>query len=96
MTTEYGCVEKYLKKFDLGVDLCIHIMILYFVDTKGGNMTTTKKLGRPTSNPKSHSKRLRMTDEEVQKLEYCTKQTGKTQTDVLMLGLDKVYQELKK
>lgn len=59
-------------------------------------MTTTKKLGRPTSNPKSHSKRLRMTDEEVQKLEYCTKQTGKTQTDVLMLGLDKVYQELKK
>ncbi|MCD3523967.1 hypothetical protein [Streptococcus equi] len=40
-------------------------------------MTTTKKLGRPTSNPKSHSKRLRMTDEEVQKLEYCTKQTGK-------------------
>ncbi|EQL77605.1 hypothetical protein HMPREF1226_0001 [Streptococcus pyogenes UTMEM-1] len=41
-------------------------------------MTTTKKLGRPTSNPKSHSKRLRMTDEEVQKLEYCTKQTGKT------------------
>ncbi len=66
------------------------------MDTKGGNMTTTKKLGRPTSNPKSHSKRLRMTDEEVQKLEYCTKQTGKTQTDILMLGLDKVYQELKK
>lgn len=29
LTTEYGCVEKYLKKFDLGVDLCIHIMILY-------------------------------------------------------------------
>ncbi|SQB31046.1 Uncharacterised protein [Streptococcus dysgalactiae] len=54
-----------------------HNDIIYLWDTKGGNMTTTKKLGRPTSNPKSHSKRLRMTDEEVQKLEYCTKQTGK-------------------
>ncbi|MCS4488400.1 hypothetical protein [Streptococcus sciuri] len=59
-------------------------------------MTTPKKLGRPTSNPKNHSKRLRMTDDEVEKLDFCVKTTGKTQTDILMLGLEKVYQELKK
>ncbi|MCD3520614.1 hypothetical protein KP753_12090 [Streptococcus equi subsp. equi] len=71
-------------------------MILYICGYERRKYDHYQKLGRPTSNPKSHSKRLRMTDEEVQKLEYCTKQTGKTQTDVLMLGLDKVYQELKK
>lgn len=63
---------------------------------KGGIMTTSKKIGRPTTNPKNQSKRIRMTAEQVEKLDYCVKMTGKTQTDIFMLGLEKVYQELKK
>ncbi|MEW4354075.1 hypothetical protein AB1I63_04135 [Streptococcus pneumoniae] len=59
-------------------------------------MTTSKKIGRPTTNPKNQSKRVRMTDEQVEMLEYCVKATGKTQTDILMIGLEKVYHELKK
>ncbi|WP_267247960.1 hypothetical protein [Streptococcus sp. Marseille-Q5986] len=59
-------------------------------------MTTSKKIGRPTSNPKNQSKRLRMTEEQVAMLDYCVQKTGKTQTDILMIGLEKVYQELKK
>ncbi len=59
-------------------------------------MTTSKKIGRPTTNPKNQSKRIRMTDVEVAMLEYCVKVTGKTQTDILMFGLKKVYQDIKK
>lgn len=55
------------------------------------------KVGRPKSeNPRRNNTRLRMTDEEVAMLEYCAEQTGKTKTEILMLGLEKVYNEIKK
>lgn len=55
------------------------------------------KLGRPKSeNPRKNNTRIRMTDDEVAMLEYCAKETGKTKTDVLMLGLKKVYEDIKK
>lgn len=54
------------------------------------------KMGRPTSNPRHNNTRLRMTDEEVEKLNYCVKVTGRTKTDIMMMGLDKIYQELKR
>ncbi|CYU31170.1 hypothetical protein JXX06_09620 [Streptococcus suis] len=59
-------------------------------------MTTSKKIGRPTTDPKNQSKRIRMTETEVAMLDYCVKVTGKTQTDILMMGLEKVYQDIKK
>lgn len=55
------------------------------------------KVGRPKSeNPRRNNTRLRMNDEEVAMLEYCAEQTGKTKTEILMLGLEKVYNEIKK
>lgn len=55
------------------------------------------KVGRPKSgNPRRNNTRLRMTDEEVAMLEYCAEKTGKTKTEILMLGLEKVYNEIKK
>ncbi|ANM47455.1 TPA: hypothetical protein U2D46_002324 [Streptococcus suis] len=55
------------------------------------------KLGRPKSeNPRHHNTRIRMTDDELTMLEYCSKVTGKTKTDILMLGLEKVYKSIKK
>ncbi|HFI0215356.1 TPA: hypothetical protein ACGOVI_000512 [Streptococcus suis] len=54
------------------------------------------KVGRPKSeNPRKNNTRIRMTDEEVAMLEYCAEHTGKTKTEILMLGLDKVYNEIK-
>ena len=53
-------------------------------------------MGRPTSNPKHNNTRIRMTDEQVEMLEYCAKVTGKTKTEIIALGIEKVYQELKK
>ena len=55
------------------------------------------KVGRPKSeNPRRNNTRLRMTDDEVAMLEYCAKITGNSKTEILMLGLQKVYNEIKK
>lgn len=53
--------------------------------------------GRPPSkNPKEHQKRIRMSDEDVEILDYCCKKTGRTQSDIIREGIRKVYSELKK
>lgn len=58
-------------------------------------MAPTK--GRPpVENPKSLQYRLRMTQADAAKLEYCCKATGKTKAEVLREGLDMVYQAVKK
>lgn len=52
--------------------------------------------GRPPSKePKEHQKRIRMSDEDVEILEYCCQKTEMTQSDVIRLGTRKVYAELK-
>jgi predicted DNA-binding protein len=43
---------------------------------------------------KNNQYRLRMTDEELEKLEYCSKLTGLTKADVIRKGIDKVYDEV--
>ncbi len=53
--------------------------------------------GRPPSkDPKIHETRIRMSDSDIMKLEYCCNQTGLTKADVIRKGIDKVYNELKK
>ena len=54
------------------------------------------KTGRPTDNPKKHETRIRMSDNDVEMLEYCCKVTGMTKADVIRQGIKKVYEELKK
>jgi hypothetical protein len=53
-----------------------------------------KKMGRPTTEPKNHVARLRMSDSELHKLEECCRLTEKSKTEILKEGLDKVYQEV--
>lgn len=55
---------------------------------------TKKKMGRPTENPKNIQTRIRMTEEEAQKLEFCAKEMNLTKTDIVILGIEKVYQEI--
>lgn len=52
--------------------------------------------GRPTKNPKKHETRIRMSDEDVALLEYCSKATGKSKSDVIREGIREVYNKLKK
>ena len=53
--------------------------------------------GRPPSkDPKRNDTRMRLTDSEAKKLEYCSKVTGMTKTDVIRKGIDMVYAEVTK
>ncbi len=53
--------------------------------------------GRPPSkDPKIHETRIRMSDNDLLKLEYCCKHTGLTKTDVIRKGIDEVYKQLKR
>ncbi len=57
-----------------------------------------KKMGRPytSGTQKSITKRARMTEQDVGKLQFCCKQLGKTESEIIRLGIEKVYLELKK
>jgi len=52
-------------------------------------------MGRPTKNPKTHETRIRMSDEDVEILEYCCKETGKSRADVIREGIREVYAKIK-
>lgn len=53
--------------------------------------------GRPPSkDPKRNNTRIRLTDDEAEKLEYCSKKTGLTKADVIRKGIDLVYAEVTK
>ena len=52
--------------------------------------------GRPTEDPKVLSTRIRLSENDIVKLEYCTKKTGKKKSEIIREGIDKVYIDLKK
>ena len=54
------------------------------------------KTGRPTNNPKKHETRIRMSDEDILMLEYCSKVTGKSKSDIIREGIKTVYEKIKK
>lgn len=69
-------------------------MLEFCYDKKKGGYMSPKKMGRPTNNPKSNRESFRFSDEDIEKLEYCTKVTGKSKVDIIRIGIDKVYKEL--
>ena len=54
------------------------------------------RTGRPTSNPKTTEIKIRATKEDKEKLVFCCSKTGKTQYQVVMEGIDAVYEKIKK
>lgn len=59
-------------------------------------MNDKKKMGRPTDNPKKYQTRIRMTEEEKQTLEFCADKLNKTKTDIINMGVKKVFEEINK
>lgn len=53
------------------------------------------RTGRPTEDPKNHETRIRMSDRDVEMLEYCCKMTGRTKADIIRDGIREVYERLK-
>lgn len=57
----------------------------------------SSRIGRPPiDNPKSEQIKIRATKEDKELLEKCCREFEKTQYDVVMTGIKKVYEELKK
>jgi hypothetical protein len=63
---------------------------------KKGGQRMTPRTGRPTDNPKRHETRIRMSDKDIEMLNYCCEVTGKTKADIIRIGIRNVYNELKK
>lgn len=55
-----------------------------------------KKMGRPTENPKSYRESFRLSEMDMQKIKFCMEKTGKSKTEIIRMGIEQVYQELKK
>lgn len=53
------------------------------------------RTGRPTDNPKNLNTRVRLSDEDVSILEYCCNETGMKKSEIIRLGIRKVYEEIK-
>lgn len=54
------------------------------------------RTGRPTDGPKKHETRIRMSDKDIEILEYCCQVTGKSRSDIIREGIREVYAKLKK
>ena len=53
------------------------------------------RTGRPTTDPKKHETRIRMSDEDLRLLEICCQKTGLSKADVIRKGIRAVYEEVK-
>ncbi|MBF1006153.1 MAG: hypothetical protein HXK79_03355 [Lachnospiraceae bacterium] len=53
-----------------------------------------KKMGRPTTNPKELNTRIRLSHEDVDMLESCSKKLGVTKAEVIRKGIKMVYDNL--
>ena len=54
------------------------------------------KTGRPTDDPKTLSTRIRLSEEDIKRLEYCSEKTGLTKAEIIRQGIKEVYEKLKK
>lgn len=53
-------------------------------------------MGRPPSkDPKGHRESFRMSDSDIEKLDFCVEKTGMKKVDIIRKGIDLVYKEVK-
>lgn len=54
------------------------------------------RTGRPTTDPRGKNRTgVRLTDSDVEKLEFCISKTGMSKTDIIRKGIDLVYKEIR-
>ena len=52
--------------------------------------------GRPTDDPKILNTRIRLSEEDVQRLEFCVQETGMKKSEIIRQGIKVVYERLNK
>lgn len=78
----------------MGLEICTDKTYHNVVGTEGGE--TVPKVGRPTDDPKTLRVQFRLSDEDMELLEYCAKALGKSKSEVIRQGIQEVYSRLKK
>lgn len=53
------------------------------------------RTGRPTDEPKGNRESFRLSDNDMERLNYCIEKTGMTKTDVIRKGIELVYNEIR-
>lgn len=53
------------------------------------------RTGRPTTDPKKHETRIRMSDEDAKLLQICCEKTGMSKADVIRQGIREVHEKVK-
>lgn len=51
------------------------------------------RTGRPTDDPKKHDTRIRMSDGDIEKLDYCCKVLGLTKAEVIRRGIEAMFKK---
>lgn len=82
--------------FNLCIDFCLNIIYNLFKQKERSIKPLSHKIGRPTNDPKEHYTGIRLSDNELLKLEFCMEETGMTKTDVIRAGIDLVYEKITK
>lgn len=62
---------------------------------KKGDDKLSPRTGRPTDNPKNKPMPVRLSESDIEKLEYCSNKTGKSKAEIIRMGIDKVYNEIR-
>lgn len=52
------------------------------------------RTGRPTEDPKTNRIGFRLSDKDIEKLNYCSEILGIAKTEVVRKGIDKIYKGL--
>lgn len=54
------------------------------------------KRDKPEKEPKVLNTRIRLSEEDIKRLEYCSKETGLTKSEIIRQGIKQVYENMKK
>ena len=55
----------------------------------------TKRGRPPKDDSRDNQYRIRLSDQELEQLEYCVKKTGKTKAEIIREGIAKTYQAIR-
>ena len=54
------------------------------------------RTGRPTNEPKNNRESFRLSDNDIEKLNYCVEKTGLSKVDIIRKGIDLAYRKINK
>lgn len=61
---------------------------------KLGGDIVSPRTGRPATEPKNNWTGFRLSDNDIEKLNYCVKETGMSKAEIVRKGIDLVYREI--